>query len=423
MIVATLCIVTQMARLLSSSRAMSVSAYLCGGAYGMFWGMWGASVPRVQEQAAIDDGQLGVALLFIGAGALPPMVLAGRALDRWGLGLAGATLAAMGCAGIVLAVTADDLVRLCVGLSILGATSGSADVGLNAVAGRAEQTHGRPLVARTHAAFSALVVVGSLGTGAASAALSPVAVPFIAVGLLCMVVGAFVFTTLPGVGDVAKQDRVAVSPVAVSRSVATGRWRAWPFVLIGTLGALAFASENAQQSWSAVFAERELDSGAGLSAVAPAVFASAVAISRLAISGLEPVHARTVLLVGALTAAGGAGLIAVAPNLPVAAAGLATTAAGTGVLYPTLVSIASRHVHESHRGRATSVVTIVSYSGFILGPVYVGVWADLLGLRAAMVAVAALGLGLFALTPLLLLRSGFDDRGGEPLDGPDATEP
>jgi hypothetical protein len=46
----------------------------------------------------------------------------------------------------------------------------------------------------------------------------------------------------------------------------------------------------------------------------------------------------------------------------------------------------------------------VSYLGFLLGPVYVGLWASATGLRGAMIAVAALGLALAALTlPLLAL--------------------
>jgi MFS family permease len=177
------------------------------------------------------------------------------------------------------------------------------------------------------------------------------------------------------------------------------------------LGALAFASENAHQSWSAVFAHNELHSGTGLSAVAPAVFAGTVAITRFAIGGLKATHSHTVLLAGALAAALGAAVIAAAPGLFIAGLGLAVAAAGTAVLFPTLVGIVSRNVDEYHRGRATSVVTTVSYLGFLLGPVYVGLWADAAGLRGAMVAVAALGVGLFILTPALLRLTGFGDLG------------
>ena len=49
----------------------------------------------------------------------------------------------------------------------------------------------------------------------------------------------------------------------------------------------------------------------------------------------------------------------------------------------------------------------MSYLGFLLGPVYVGLLADATGLRGAMLAVAALAVALFVLTPALLRISGF----------------
>jgi MFS family permease len=175
---------------------------------------------------------------------------------------------------------------------------------------------------------------------------------------------------------------------------------------MGVLGALAFASENAHQSWAAVYAQDELRTSPGLAAIAPAVFAATVAITRLSI-GTPSAPARRIILAGALADAAGAILIASAPSLFIAALGLVVVGAGTAVLFPTLLAVVSRHVEESRRGRATSIVTTVSYLGFLLGPVYVGQWTDAAGLRAAMIAVAALAVILFALTPALLRLSGF----------------
>jgi MFS family permease len=390
----------------SSPRHLIVSAFVAFAAFGSFWGVWGASVPRVQHQAGISDGQLGFALLFVGAGALPAMLLAGRALDRWGLTVAAVVIGALGGVGAGLALTAVNLASLCVGLVFVGATSGAADVAMNAVAGRAEKLAGRPVITRAHGIFSSLVVLAGLGTGLASAASLPLAVPFTAVAVLSLVAGASLFKTLPARVTAQAHDRIGAADPAPF-----GRWEIVPFLLIGVLGALAFASENAHQSWSAVFAHDELHSGVGLSAVAPAVFAGTVAITRFSIGGLKAAHARTVLLAGALAAAAGAALIAAAPTLFIAGLGLAVAAAGTAVLFPTLIGIVSRNVDESRRGRATSVVTTVSYLGFLVGPVYLGLWADAVGLRGAMVAVAALAVGLFVLTPALLRLSGFGDPG------------
>jgi MFS family permease len=379
----------------TSTRSPVVPAFVAFAAFGAFWGLWGASVPRVQHQAGISDGQLGFALLFVGAGALPAMLLTGRALDRWGLRAGAVVVGALGVAGAGLAVTAVNLAALCAGLAVVGAVSGAADVANNAVAGRAEKIAGRPVITRAHGIFSSLVVLASLATGLASSL--PLVVPFAAVAVVSLAAGAALLTALPA-GTAAQRRGDPPS---------SGRRTMVPFVLVGVLGALAFASENAHQSWSAVFAHDELHTGTGLSAVAPAVFAGTVAITRFLIGDLGATRPRTVLLAGALTAAAGTTLLAAAPTLVVGGLGLAVAGAGTAVLFPTLVGVVSRNVEESHRGRATAVVTTVSYLGFIVGPVYVGFWADATGLRGAMVAVAALAVALFVLTPVLLHRSGF----------------
>ncbi|MEU6745750.1 MFS transporter [Spirillospora sp. NPDC046719] len=384
-------------------RRLIAAAIVAFAAFGAFWGVWGASVPRVQRQAGLDDGRLGFALLFVGAGALPSMLLMGRALDRWGPRVAGAAIAALGCAGAAMVLTAANLASLCAGLTVVGATSGAADVAMNAVAGRAERTAGRPVITRAHGVFSGLVVLASLATGAVASL--PVAVPFAAVAVLSLAAGAALVRALDDGSAGQGRERVAEADPAPP-----GRRGLVPFVLIGTLGALGFAGENAHQSWSAVFAHDELHSGAGLSAVAPAVFAGAVAVTRFAIGGLGAAHARAVLLGGAVAAATGAALIAAAPTLLVAAAGLAVAAAGTAVLFPTLLGIVSRDVEEARRGRATSVVSTVSYLGFLFGPVYVGLWADAVGLRGAMLAIAALAAALLVLTPALLRVSGLGHR-------------
>jgi MFS family permease len=380
----------------SPHRQLVTATYLASVVFGAFWGTWGSAVPRIREQAGLDDAQLGTALLFISAGALPAMLLTGRALDRWGLGCTAGAVVALGAAGLAAAITAGGLVSLCAGLAGVGLASGAADVALNSVGGRAEQRSGRPIITRTGAVFSTAVVVSSLGTGAAFALGAPTWVPFAVVLLLSTLAGAGIHRALPS-------DVSAPEPAAPSGTAGI-RMPVLPLLLIGVLGALAFASENAHQSWGAVFLEDVLATGPGFSAIAPAAFAAVVAVTRFAVSTLKPAHARTVLVLGAVVAAAGAAVIARAPSVPVALAGLILAAAGTAALFPTLLSIVSRNVVESSRGRATSIVTVVSYLGFLLGPVYVGLWASATGLRGAMIAVAALGLALAALTiPLLAL--------------------
>src|ERR1035437_9559561 len=214
-----LCIVTQMApSTVSSSRNLIASAFVAFAAFGAFWGVWGASVPRVQDRTGVTDGQLGFALLFVGAGPLAAMLLVGRARDRWGLKVAAWVVSALGVIGAGLALTAVNLLSLCIGLTLVGASSGAADVAMNSVAGRAEAITGRSVITRAHGVFSSFVVLATLGTGLASAASLPLSVAFIAVAVLCLIAGASMLSTLPPHVSAPQHDHTS----ARNPSLATG---------------------------------------------------------------------------------------------------------------------------------------------------------------------------------------------------------
>jgi len=386
-------------------RKLVFAAYLAAASFGSFWGVWGASVPRLRMQADVDDGQLGLALLFIGAGALPAMLATGRALDRWGLRFAVAAIIALGLAGLGVALTAHGFVALCVGLAVVGLASGATDVAMNSIAGRAEQASGSAIIIRSGGVFSSFVVLASITTGLSSWIGAPAFTPFLVVAVLSLVASASVLRSLapPGTTNPARKAPVASEP----NSGLDQRLRYTPLLLVGVLGALAFASENAHQSWGAVFLEDQLGAGPGFSAVGPAVFAGVVAVTRFALGRIQQGNERAILTLGSLAAATGALIIAASPAVPIAILGLIVAAAGTAALYPTMLSLVSRGVNEAYRGRATAIVTTVSYLGFLLGPVYVGVWSQATGLRGAMVAVAALGVVLSALSVPLLHVSGY----------------
>jgi len=392
-----MCIVTQMPRTLPLARPMIVAATLAFAAFGSFWGAWGASIPRVRAQAGLDDAAFGVALLFIGAGALPAMLLTGRAIDRWGLRVASVAIASLGAAGVVVALVARDMVTLSVTLALVGLTSGASDVAMNSVAGRAERDAGRPIISRAHGVFSSFVVIASLGTGLLTDVGTPLVTPFVLVATTALLAAVLMSRVLP-----TGPDASAPAPPPIMDDDA--RAPALPtlsLIGLGLLGALAFASENAHQSWSAIFATDTLGASAAVGAIAPAVFAGVAAITRFSTGGISAAHARPVVAVGATAAAAGAVVIAYSPNLMVAALGLALAAGGTAVLFPMILSVVSSRVHEAHRGRATSTVSTVAYLGFLLGPSYVGFWSDAVGLRGAMLAVATLGALLLLFTPLV----------------------
>jgi hypothetical protein len=63
------------------TRRGSLSAF---GAFGIFWGAWAVLLPAIKEQTGASVAELGVALLFVAAAALPPMLATGALIDRFG---------------------------------------------------------------------------------------------------------------------------------------------------------------------------------------------------------------------------------------------------------------------------------------------------------------------------------------------------
>ena len=123
-----------------------------------------------------------------------------------------------------------------------------------------------------------------------------------------------------------------------------GRWLI-PFALVGLVGAVAFAVENAHQSWGAVFLQEVIGALVGVTALAPATFAAFSAVTRFATSyprGLSPVG---LLVGGAVVACGGTLLFAASHAVFVTLTGSAVAGVGTSVRFPTFLS---RHRPRSH---------------------------------------------------------------------------
>ncbi len=359
-------------------------------AFGAFWGTWGAALPAVRAHAGVSDGELGVALLCIGAGALVSMRPAGGIVDRLGRGVLPVTAAALAASALLPAV-ATSAVGLGAALLVVGAASGAYDVAVNAEGVRAEAA-GRPLLNLGHAAFSGAVVVFSLLTGVlrGAGAEGPLVLGIVA-GVLALVAAALF--ALPA------------APAVPRSPEAAGLGLPRRLLVIGALTALAYFIENAWQSWSALQLEDTLDAAAPVAALGPALFASAAVVGRLGGQRMAGRVGDSVLVAaGATIAAAGSLVAALAPSPPLALLGIALAGLGTSVCAPTLISLAGRGTEPQLRGSAVSLVTTIAYLGFLVGPAAVGLVAGAASLRAALAGVAGLALLLAVAVRSVQLR-------------------
>jgi MFS family permease len=362
-------------------------------AFGVFWGAWGAALPALQRRSGADDGELGLALVLVGVGALVSMRATGVLLDRLGSGLTPVTYLAF-AAGGMLPGLATSPAALFASAIALGVSSGAMDVAINNGAVREELASGRPLLNLAHACFSLSVVGASVATGLLRAT---GAGPLLVFSLVAVLVAAAAVVAWPR-----DDDRPPPTPVD-QRPRLISRVPAW-LLALGFVGALAYWLENAWQSWSAVHLERTLDASPALAALGPAVFAGSMAAGRLLVHRVARTGAeRAVLVAGASVGALGSALVAFAASVPLALAGLVVAGAGCSVCAPTLVSLAGRAAGESERATAVGSLTTLMYLGFLVGPAAVGGLADATTLRTSLAGVAALGVLLAALAAVIRL--------------------
>jgi MFS family permease len=369
-------------------------------ALGIFWGAWGAALPAVQRQADANDGELGFALVLVGIGALFSMRATGVLGDRVGTRLTPIAVGAFGLAG-VLPGLAGSPGELYVYLLLVGATSGAMDVAINADAVREEVRSGEPLLNLAHACFSAAVVFASIATGVLRGAGAGAAIVF-GLAAALVVLAAIVLWRAPGEPWEAPTD--ADRP-RLLQGLPGG------LLAIGALGALAYWIEGAWQDWGALHLERTLDASPMASALAPALFAAAMTLGRLAVHwfarrGTE----RVVLIVGAALAGGGSALAAFAPATPIALVGIVGAGAGCSVCAPTLVSVAGRAAGPQERATVVGSLTTLMYLGFLIGPAAVGGLAELATLRVSLGAVASLALLLAFLFAVVRLPEARPSR-------------
>ncbi len=358
------------------------------GFFGLFWGVFAVLLTDLSGALDLSPGPLGVALFAGAAASIVAMALLGWMADRVGRRvfiLISASVLGLGIAGLA---SAEGYVTLLLALVVLYASSGLYDVGINAAAVDLERAAGRRLMSFFHAAFSAGGVVGALSAGALLqagvgyrsvylAVLAPLAALLVAVA-----VSRFPVLEHPPGGAEAARDL----------------YRSAPLLLVATIATLGLLSEGEMEHWSGVYLRGSLDLPALLGASGVAVFFGAMALGRLgAAFAVSRLGDRRTLAGAGLATAGGMTLSLATREPVLVVAGFLIVGLALSAVVPIAFSVAG-DLAPGRAGTAISIITTVSYGGFLLGPVIVGGLAELVGLRLALGTISLAGVLIFILS-------------------------
>jgi HAD superfamily hydrolase (TIGR01509 family) len=325
-----------------STRAAITVVFL---ADGVLIGSWAARIPAIQRHAELNTTNLGLALFASSLAALVAMPAAGRLIEQ--IGSRAVVLAALisGGAALFLVSLPGGLAGVAAGLFVFGAAFGAVNVAANAQGLALERLLGRPILSSFHAAFSLGGLAGAgLGALAAASGIGPrahFAAVALAIGSAALVAGRLL---LPRTADDRRPTPVLVRP---QRSV----------LVLGAAAFFTLLAEGAAADWSAVYLS-DLGAGAGMAALL-------------------------------LTLGGGSTVTALT--------GFTLMGMGLGVVVPVLFRAAGSTPGIS-AGAGVAAVSTIGFLGFLAGPPAIGLAADAVGLRAALVLVmvATLMLALLA---------------------------
>jgi MFS family permease len=311
------------------------------------------------------------------------MLLAGRLADVFGARLVPIFLVFFGAVEWLPGI-ARSVSTLVLSLAVVGIGTGLLDIAINAHAARLEALHGIRIMDGLHAAFSAGVLVGGIGSGLLRHAGAHPAWILAAVG---------VATALTALGNLGPYPPLA-PPQRRERP-------ARPLLIVGFVLALAFLVENGLEAWSALFLERTLDSGPAVSGLGPGLFAGAMLTGRVVAQKVEWPSVAGRMVVAGLASAAGLALAATADHAVVALAGFLIAGGGLALSAPTLFGLAGRVGREGARGAAVSTVAIIGYLGFVAGPALIGAVSGASSLRGGFLFLCAVAVTLAACAPIL----------------------
>lgn len=358
-------------------------------AMGVLWGTFAAVLPDLKTMLDVDESQLGLLIFCTPIAAISAMLVApgfGAAMGRAALPLAVAMMA------VAFALPGQAAVwwLFPVAMACAGAATGLTDVLMNARVAAMETSRGLHLMNLTHAAYSFGYAGGAVLTGILrGAGWGPgwVMGTMAAVGLACALLTIERDGRIEGLRK--PKDGTALPLGLVP-------------VIGGGIVLIAFMTENAAENWSALHIEKTMGGSPEEGALGPALLALTMGFSRLGGQWLAGrVDAFTILRVGAVIAAAGAAVVALATLPGWAYLGFFVMGIGASLLAPTAFSLVGQLSAPEARARAVARATLLGYFGYFVGPPLLGVIAGTFGLRFAFVWAACLVGMVFVLAPIL----------------------
>ena len=353
---------------------------------------WAPLIPFAQQRLHFNHADFGLLLLCSGLGAMLAMPATGKIVQRIGCRVP------IGFALLLLAVLLPSLslwttpLMMAITLFLFGTAAGSLGVALNIQAVVVEKNSLKSLMSGFHGMASLGGLAGVLTiTALLALSISSVMSAF-AVSLLLVII---VFLSVPYSIKAVENTSLEASS-KVKKSIRQ-RLPQPLIILIGIACFIIFMTEGAAMDWSGIYLTQQYGVNAAFAGLAYTFFAIAMTTGRFTGHYLIRYFGEKKLLTySAICATLGLALVSIAPYWWLVLVGYTLVGTGCSNIVPIMFSRAGRQT-VMPSAVALSCVSTMAYTGILVGPAFIGMVSELIGLSTVFMALSGLLLLIVAL--------------------------
>ena len=353
-------------------------------AQGVAFALLVTRIPAIQDQYGVSDGQLPLFLAAVpvlaGVGSICTEQLVKRVpvsrVLRWSQPVVLLALLGVGAG--------DTMAELALSLAAFGLAVGALDASMNMLGVSLQRTYGRSIMLGFHAVYSLGGIVGAslAGLGAHwDLALFVSYLPVVVVLLPAVFIGSRWYV------DAAPADQVPDGAETKASSGPLVFRLLLPLCLVMTF---AYIGDSTVSNWSAKYLTDVLGSSQQVATLPYNVYMVTTLLGRsIGDFGVRRFGAVAVVRAGALVAAAGFAVVALAPGAWVGMLGFTLLGLGLCVIVPQTFAAAGR-LFPGASDAAIARLNIFNYVGFLIGSPLVGALGDAWNYRGAMLVPMAL---------------------------------
>lgn len=353
---------------------------------------WAPLIPFAQQRLHFNHADFGLLLLCSGLGAMLAMPATGKIVQRVGCRVP------IGFALLLLAVLLPSLslwttpLMMAITLFLFGTAAGSLGVALNIQAVVVEKNSLKSLMSGFHGMASLGGLAGVLTITALLALSISAVMSAFAVSLLLVII---VFLSVPYSIKAVENTSLEASS-KVKKSIRQ-RLPQPLIILIGIACFIIFMVEGAAMDWSGIYLTQQYGVNTTFAGLAYTFFAIAMTTGRFTGHYLIRYFGEKKLLTySAICATLGLALVSIAPYWWLVLVGYTLVGTGCSNIVPIMFSRAGRQT-VMPSAVALSCVSTMAYTGILVGPAFIGMIGELIGLKTVFMALSGLLLLIVAL--------------------------